>query len=160
MIEKVLILIGCFSFSSSTLDISNAKLKLTWAPSHSKCENRYPRFHLTNVSSNKLPKRYLICVHPKRAQCFETFDIIQSIKDGKITSEQQHDSIIEEEENALKISGGIDFRDATLKETVPMVPNPNPRKKVWILKINNQILHCYRRRRSNYLEKLGVKYKC
>ena len=154
MIEKVLILFGCFSFSSSTstLDIINAKLKLTWAPSHSKCENRYPRFHLTNVS----PKRYLICFHPKRAQCFETFDIVQSFKDGKSTS----DSIIEEEVNVLKISDDIDFRDATLKETVPMVPNPNPRKKVWILNINNQILHCYRRRRSNYLEKLGVKYKC
>ena len=150
MIEKVLILFGCLSISSSTLDISNAKLK--WAPLHSKCENKYPRFHLTNVF-----KRYLICFHPKRAQCFETFDIVQSFKDGKITSE--HNSIIEEE-NALKISGSIDFRDATLKETVPMVPNPNPRKKVWILKINNQILHCYRRRRSNYLEKLGVKYKC
>ena len=148
MIEKVLILFGCFSISSSTLDISNAKLK--WAPLYSKCENQYPRFHLTNVF-----KRYLICFHPKRAQCFETFDIVQSFKDGKSSS----DSIIEEE-IALKISGSIDFRDATLKETVPMVPNPNPRKKVWILKINNQILHCYRRGRSHYLEKLGVKYKC
>ena len=158
MIEKFLILFGCFSISSSALDISNAKLK--WAPLCSKCENRYPRFHLTNVFSNKLPNRYLICFHPKKAQCFETFNIVQSIIDGKITSEQQHDSIIEEEVNLLKISGSIDFRDATLKETVPMVPNPNPRKKVWILNINNQILHCYRRRRSNYLEKLGVKYKC
>ena len=82
MIEKVLILIGCFSFSSSTLDISKAKLK--WAPLYSKCENQYPRFHLSNVFINKLSKRDLVCFHPKRAQCFETFDIVQSIKDGKI----------------------------------------------------------------------------
>ena len=160
MIGKVFILFACFSnISSSTLDISNAKLKLTWVPLHSKCEKQYPRYLLTNVFFDMSKKIEFVCFYPKRAQCFETVEIVQSFKNGKSRNEQ-HYSIIDEEKNAMKISSSIDFGDAILKKTVPMVPNPNPKKKVWILNINNQILHCYLRRRSNYLEKLGLKYEC
>ena len=142
MIEKVLILFGLFGISfSTTLDLRNAKMELTWAPLHSKRVNQYPRYLLTNVFFD-MSKIEFVCFYPKRAQCFETVEIVQSFKNGKSRNEQ-HYSIIDEEKNALKISSSIDFGDAILKKTVPMVPNPNPKKKVWILNINNHMVHCY-----------------
>ena len=158
MIGKVIILFALFSISFATLNISNAKMELTWAPLHSERVNQYPRYRLTNVFSD-MSKIGFVCFHPKRAQCFETIEIVQSFKDGKNKNEQRESINDEENKNVLKISS-IDFGDAVLKKTIPMVPNPNPKKKVWILNINNQTLHCYFHRRSTHLERLGQKYDC
>ena len=155
MIGKLLISFACFSISLSTLDVSKAKLKLKWVPLHSKRIDQYPRYLLSDVLF-KTRKIEFFCFYPKRAQCFETSEL-SYIDNSQSIIEEENDANGHNDTSYFDISS-IGHNDAKLEKQVPMIPKPG--RKVWHLSTTNLTLHCYQRRRSRFLEKLGKKYHC
>ena len=124
-------------------NLSQSELELTRRPLH---QIKYPRYLLKNIIGANGKTFGLLCYHPKRAQCFEAIKIWTTSRDN---------SDLEQEEKRQKMKIGDISNTGILKRG-----NSFPEKKVWIFHLQKKILHCFRRKRANYLEQLGNRYGC